>query len=59
MKKDWEKPELIVLLRSHPEEGVLTTCKTLTGDSGPAKENYNKCAHDVFLCGECASEASS
>ena len=27
MKKQWQKPELLVLTRSKPEEGVLTTCK--------------------------------
>ena len=26
-KKMWEKPELAVLLRSSPEEAVLTACK--------------------------------
>ena len=26
-KKMWEKPELAVLLRSRPEEAVLTACK--------------------------------
>jgi len=28
MKKTWPKPELIVLLRSKPEEAVLLHCKT-------------------------------
>ncbi len=27
MKKEWIKPELIVLVRSKPEEAVLVTCK--------------------------------
>ena len=27
MKKQWQKPELIVLVRSKPEEAVLTACK--------------------------------
>ena len=26
-KKDWKKPELIVLVRSKPEETVLLQCK--------------------------------
>ena len=29
----WKKPELVVLTRSTPEEGVLTSCKVL-GQSG-------------------------
>ena len=28
VKKEWTKPELLVLVRSNPEEAVLTTCKT-------------------------------
>jgi len=36
MKKnrDWEKPELTVLVRNKPEEAVLEACKTSTG-GGP------------------------
>ena len=26
-KKEWSEPELIVLVRSKPEEAVLTSCK--------------------------------
>lgn len=26
--KQWQKPDLIVLVRNSPEETVLTTCKT-------------------------------
>jgi len=42
MKKQWEKPELVVLVRSNPEETVLTACK-VTGKilrSGPSKGSY-------------------
>jgi hypothetical protein len=28
MKKDWTKPKLISLYRGHPEEAVLSTCKS-------------------------------
>jgi len=28
MNQKWGKPELIVLVRSRPEEGVLHVCKT-------------------------------
>lgn len=27
-KKSWSKPELLVLVRSNPEETVLASCKT-------------------------------
>ena len=33
-KKIWQKPILIVLVRSEPEEIVLTTCK-VAPQSGP------------------------
>jgi hypothetical protein len=29
-KKSWSKPELLVLVRSNPEEAVLLGCKHLT-----------------------------
>jgi hypothetical protein len=41
VEKTWIKPELIILMRSHPEETVLQTdCKT-PGISGP---NDQTCA---------------
>lgn len=36
----WEKPELIVLARSRPEEVLLAGCK-ISGTDGP--DNINKC----------------
>jgi len=38
VKKEWKTPELIVLVRSKPEEAVLTTCKgsTIQGSGVPA-----------------------
>lgn len=29
LKKEWQTPELIVLVRSRPEEAVLGACKAL------------------------------
>lgn len=40
-KKSWQKPELIVLVRSHPEEMVLTACKG-TALEGPVTL-YTRC----------------
>lgn len=41
IEKTWTKPELIILMRSHPEETVLTTdCKTPQA-TGP---NMRTCA---------------
>jgi hypothetical protein len=27
MQKTWEKPQLVILVRSRPEEAILQTCK--------------------------------
>ena len=35
MKKKWQKPELVVLLRGEPNEAVLTGCKLKESGSGP------------------------
>ncbi len=39
MKKKWNKPELVVLVRGRAEESVLAACKSIgagPGDDGPA-----------------------
>jgi len=50
-KKAWVEPELIVLVRSKPEEAVLDTCKygTTIPDSGPAS-NYRDCNLGCVVC---------
>jgi hypothetical protein len=35
-EKEWVSPELLVLVRSHPEEVVLESCKDTTGGGDPA-----------------------
>jgi hypothetical protein len=39
-KKQWTKPELIVLVRNKPEEAVLATCK-MFGVGGPGNSAIN------------------
>ena len=34
-KKVWQKPELVILTRSTPEEAVLTACKLGGATTGP------------------------
>jgi hypothetical protein len=34
MKKTWQKPQLIVLVRSKPEEAVLQFCKNAGANAG-------------------------
>lgn len=42
-KKAWLKPELLVIVRGHPEENVLASCKG-PGFSGPGFTHDN-CKH--------------
>lgn len=42
-KSLWHKPEMIVLVRSNPEEAVLTGCKTATGGGPQAGGSANQC----------------
>ncbi|MBC8446887.1 MAG: hypothetical protein H8D78_03980 [Chloroflexi bacterium] len=56
-KKQWQKPELIVLVRSKPEEAVLTACKgaAMPGADAVAQRN---CV-TVFGCPGCLLEMAS
>lgn len=45
--KLWQRPELIVLVRSKPEEAVLAMCKNAT-TGGPL--NKNKCNRGPSGC---------
>jgi len=53
-KKAWVKPELIVLVRSMPEEAVLSSCKAglFTGPD----QNYGACVegNKAKDCKDCA-----
>jgi hypothetical protein len=48
-KKPWHKPELIVIIRSNPEENVLLGCKyedvSSQGPSGHKCNNNGKGCH--------------
>ena len=50
-KKVWVKPELIVLVRSKPEEAVLVGCKT-TGSALVVATNNVGCAGPGCSSGE-------
>ena len=56
-KKEWKSPELIVLVRSKPEEAVLTSCKNVSTPGDPVSSNDN--CTTVVMCIECASLGSS
>lgn len=55
-KKRWQKPELVTLVRSRPEEAVLATCKFDFIDSGPVG-SAGSCRNAA--CADCATRASS
>ena len=52
-KKSWLEPELIVLVRSKPEEAVLSFCKTMFGATGSTANVEAACVElSCFLCDE-------
>jgi hypothetical protein len=57
-KKIWVTPELIVLVRSKPEEAVLTACKP-NGSSGPDVVNLGCMFAGVYGCGQCSNVEGS
>lgn len=63
MKKTWDKPELIVLLRSKPEEAVLAACKGGTvagpGTVGPHSGCRAATCHGCAPNAPCAAFSAS
>ena len=55
-KKLWIKPELTVLVRRKPEEGILQACK---GYSQTGADNYFDGCWVVSTCWGCFSTAGS
>ena len=51
-KRAWCTPELIVLVRSGPEEAVLVACKADVGGYGSALDGWHLCAYpqDNDIC---------
>ena len=61
MKKNWSKPELIVLYRGAPEVNVLQACK-YGGNSGPnsgACTGGGECIREDGETGACCERVSS
>jgi hypothetical protein len=53
--KTWQKPQLIVLVRSKPEEAILQACKGV--GSGPY--DYDQGCTAVPVCGYCDQTTQS
>jgi hypothetical protein len=45
--KIWVTPELIVLVRSNPEEAVLTTCKWVGSVATSVETTFASCRRDI------------
>jgi hypothetical protein len=55
-KKAWVTPELIVLVRSKPEEAVLSACKAISSGVAPGSDD-NRCV--MMDCITCIAVAAS
>ena len=55
-RRAWRSPELIVLVRSGPEEAVLTACKG-TSSGGPTSLDGN--CTDALTCNACGVTVGS
>jgi hypothetical protein len=51
-KKEWQNPELIVLVRGRPEEAVLTPCKS-SSVAGGSGDEASGCNFYEGACGAC------
>jgi len=58
-KKEWSEPELIVLVRSQPEEAVLTNCKAWGGPWSPADPNNVQEGCSTTSCVWCTAKVQS
>jgi len=58
--KTWEKPKLIILVRGHAEERILSACKTMAAAPGSSIVDFSNCDSDIEPCDyPCDSIASS
>ena len=55
-KKEWVKPELLVLVRNKPEERVLVACKSSTPPTEGPGNAYGLCQ---YYTGQCNAQAVS
>ena len=58
MRKKWEKPKLMVLVRSAPEEACLAGCK-VWHDEADAESSHGGDCEGLDPCHNCFAQASS
>ncbi len=56
-KKEWTKPELLVLVRNKPEEAVLVICKFSGG--GVPTSQAGGCMREFYGCSNCDTIGTS
>ncbi len=56
MKRHWRRPELVVLVRSQPEELVLVGCKSSLITEGPEVQDNRCFYHPDYPCGPWCSD---
>jgi hypothetical protein len=59
MKKTWESPKLIVLVRARPEESILSLCKGQLGPTNSPTDAYYYCTSADMYCPYCSAEGDS
>lgn len=60
-KKKWERPQLIILVKGKPEEGVLAACKNVGGGASAGLSVVSPCMQrlSVACTDPCFGVASS
>ena len=59
MKKEWQKPKLIILYRGRPDEAVLTHCKHKNVPPVNPASYHDDCNGSTSNCGACSSNKSA
>lgn len=60
MRKTWQKPKLVVLVRGRPEEHVLAACKTGgTATEATPANNEIDCVRNEVYCQNCSDIAGT
>jgi hypothetical protein len=56
MRKTWQKPKLVVLVRGRPEEFVLAACKTAGAPTEVTPTiNESDCRQNLVNCEDCSA----
>jgi hypothetical protein len=58
MKKHWRTPELVILFKGRPEEGLLCHCKHMTAPPVAPYNHKNNCTSNPLCCQACSDTRS-